>query len=59
MDRVVDKNYVLIAINKVHDRFGGVAAGERRKKVDYLGYEHFLHSINLNHYLLRIKLRYV
>lgn len=28
MDGVVDKDDVFIAINKVHDRFGGMAVGE-------------------------------
>jgi len=34
MDGVVDKNDVLVTVNKVHDRFGGVAAekgGEKHK----------------------------
>lgn len=32
MDGVVDKNYVFIAVNKVHDRFGGVAVREGGEK---------------------------
>ena len=35
VDRVVDKNYILIAVDEVHDRFGGVAAeGRRGKELD-------------------------
>lgn len=37
----MDKYNVLITINKVHDRFGGVAARKGEKNIDYYGYKHF------------------
>lgn len=36
MDGIVDKNYVFITVNKVHDRFGAVAAKKCGKKVNMI-----------------------
>lgn len=39
----MDKNNVLIAVNKVHDRFGGVAVGvDGRIQWGYYGKKHFI-----------------